>query len=243
MSVQCLSCKKYYNTGLSCKGCYEEAAVELKREIDEFKAKVAFLRLSSPSSHDDPTQYHPRSSPLLSDVVLVASDDFLETPVPIPANKVILACRSPVFKAMFENEMKESISGTIKISDVTYDSLRAFVNYLYTAEVCLDEQIACSLLVLAEKYQVKHLKEHCESYLVSSLKWHNSLSNHVFAYQHGAGKLLEASLSIISDNMNKFINTDEYHELVKKDASFVVGIFEAHVAKQVNTATKNASPG
>ncbi|KHG29006.1 hypothetical protein F383_35845 [Gossypium arboreum] len=65
---------------------------------------------------------------------------------------------SPVFKAMLENEMEESKSGTIKISDVSYDALRAFVNYLYTAESWLDEQMACDLLVLTEKYQVKHLK-------------------------------------------------------------------------------------
>ncbi|GAB2289918.1 hypothetical protein Dimus_024217 [Dionaea muscipula] len=245
MSVQCWSCKKYYNTnggGLTCKGCYDEAgltAVELKREIEELKAKVAFLQLSSPSSHDDPTQYQPRSSPLLSDVILVASDDFPDTPVPVSANKVVLVSRSPVFKAMLETEMKESISGTIKISDVTYDSLRAFINYLYTAEVCLDEQIACGLLVLAEKYQVKHLKEHCEGYLVSQLNWDNSVSNYVFASEHGAENLLKTSLSIITDNMDKFIITDEYRELVKKDASLVVGIFEAHMAKQVNTAAKN----
>ncbi|GAB2289909.1 hypothetical protein Dimus_024208 [Dionaea muscipula] len=238
--LQCMSCKKYcYNKDRrgTCEVCYvevRETAVELKREVEELKAKIAFLQLSSPSWHDDPTQYDPRSSPLLSDVVLVASD----TLVPIPANKVVLASRSPVFKAMFENDMKEKISGMIKISDVTCDSLCLFVNYLYTAEVCLDEQIACDLLVLAEKYQVKHLKEHCEKYLVSTLSLDNSYSNYVFALQYGAEKLLEASLSIITDNMDTFMNTDEYLELVKKDASLVAGIKEAHMTKQVNIAAK-----
>ncbi|GAB2289902.1 hypothetical protein Dimus_024201 [Dionaea muscipula] len=228
----------------TCKECYVEArdtAVELKRlkrENKELKANVDFLRLSSPPAHDDPI---PRSSPLSSDVTLVISD--ICPFALVRANRFILASRSPVFKAMLETKMKESISGMIKISDVTYDSLRAFVNYLYTAEVFLDEQIACDLLVLAEKYQVKHLKEHCESYLVSSLNWDNSVSNYLFANQHGARKLLEASLSIITDNMDKFMNTDEYRELVENDASFVVRIFEAHMAKQVNTAAKNASLG
>ncbi|TYI92760.1 hypothetical protein E1A91_D02G093800v1 [Gossypium mustelinum] len=84
--------------------------------------------------------------PLFPDVVLVASDDGLP-PVPVPAHRAVLVNRSPVFKAMLENEMEESRSGTIKISEVSYDALRAFVNYLYTAEAWLDEQRAC------EKYQ------------------------------------------------------------------------------------------
>ncbi|KAF9590276.1 hypothetical protein IFM89_032284 [Coptis chinensis] len=81
--------------------------------------------------------------------------------------------RSPVFKAMLENEMEESISGTIKISEVTYDALHSFVQFLYTAEVSLDEQMACDLLALAEKYQVKHLKSHCENILTSKLNAEN----------------------------------------------------------------------
>ncbi|GAB2289792.1 hypothetical protein Dimus_024097 [Dionaea muscipula] len=226
----------------TCKECYLEArdtAEELRRENKKLKANVDFLRHSSPWSHDDRIEYHPRSSPLSSDVTLIASDD--SPHVPIPANKFVLASRSPVFKAMLENAMEESISGIIKISDVTYDSLHAFVNYLYTADVCLDDKIASELLVLAEKYQIKHLNEFCQKYLVSSLNWDNLVSNYVFAYQHSAGILLEASLSIITNNMDKFMNTDDYGELVKEDPSCVVGIFEAYMQKQVNIVAKKGS--
>ncbi|GAB2289803.1 hypothetical protein Dimus_024107 [Dionaea muscipula] len=234
------------NSPGSCKECYVKARdktvelerknEELERKNEELKVIVDFLRLSSPSSHDDPIA---RSSPLSSDVTLVASDDLPDAP--IPANKLVLANRSPVFKAMLETAMEESISGTIKISDVTYDLLHVFVNYLYTADVCLDEKIASNLLVLAEKYQVKHLNELCQRYLMSNLNWDNSLSKYVFARQHSAGILLEASLSIITDDIDKFMNRDEYGELVKKDPSSVVGIFEAYAKKQVNIAAKKGS--
>jgi len=49
---------------------------------------------------------------------------------------------------MLESEMEESRSGIIKIYDVSYDVLRAFVHYMYTAEALLDEQMASDLLVL-----------------------------------------------------------------------------------------------
>ncbi|GAB2302334.1 hypothetical protein Dimus_036349 [Dionaea muscipula] len=236
----------YYTTNFphSCKECHvkstdtavelqrkneklERKNEELEREIEALKANVDFLSHSFSSSHDD----HPRSFPLFSDVALVASDDSPDAP--IPANKFVLASHSPVFKAMLETAMEESISGIIKMSDVTYGSLHAFVKYLYTADVCLDVKIASDLLILAEKYQVKHLKEHCERYLVSNLNWDNSILNYVFACKHSAGKLLEASLSIITNNMDKFMNTNEYGEIIRKDLSLLVGIFEAYMIKQV----------
>lgn len=148
------------------------------------------------------------------------------------------ASRSPVFRAMLENEMEESLSGTIKISDVSYDALRAFVNYLYTAEACLDENMACDLLVLAEKYQVKHLKTYCEKFLISKLNWENSLVNFAFAHQHNAKNLLDAALALIMDNMDKLSKREEYKELVEKDPRLVVELYEAYLSKQVNTAVR-----
>ncbi|KAJ6306923.1 hypothetical protein OIU78_022100 [Salix suchowensis] len=208
-TMRCISCKEYYGRcdAGTCKECYEEASEteeELKREIDDLKAKVAFLRFWSPLDH--------RSSagPCFTDVVLVASsDDGLPgtaSSVPVPAHKAVLASRSPVFKAMLENEMEESRSGIIKISDVSYDVLRTFVNYLYTAEACLDEQMAYDLLILAEKYE------------------------------HNAKHLLESALSLITDNMDKLTKREEYMELVEKDPRLVVDIYEAYLSKQVNTA-------
>ncbi|GAB2289800.1 hypothetical protein Dimus_024104 [Dionaea muscipula] len=219
-------------------GCYvkaRERVVELEREIEELKANVDFLGHFSPWSPDA----QPRSSPLCSDVTLVAFDDTPDNPV--PANKFVLASRSLVFKAMLETTMEESISGTIKISEVTRDSLHAFVNYLYTAEVCLDEKIASDLLALADKYQIKQLNELCQRYLIPFLNWDNSISYYAFAYKHSAEKLLESSLSIITKNMDKFINSDDYRDLAKKDPSFLVGIFEDYTKKHVNDAAKKES--
>ncbi|KAJ8762912.1 hypothetical protein K2173_023041 [Erythroxylum novogranatense] len=258
-TMRCLSCKDEYGTrdAGTCKECYEEASEtkeELKREIEDLKAKVAFLRFWSPLDHhhyhhllhfNNNHQYHQNgninrssSGPYFTDVVLLAASDDgpIGSPVPVPAHKAVLVNRSPVFKAMLENEMEESRSGTIKISDVSYDALRTFVNYLYTAEACLDEQMACDLLVLAEKYQVKHLKAYCEKFLVSKLNWDNSVMSFAFAHQHNAKNLLETALSLITDNMDKLTKREDYMELVEKDPRLVVEIYEAYLSKQVNTA-------
>ena len=124
--------------------------------------------------------------------------------------------------------MEESRSGMIKIHDVSYDVLRYFVHFLYTAEVLLDEQLACDLLVLAEKYQVKHLKAFCEEFMTSKMNNDHAIAHYTFGHRHDAYKrLLEAAPSLIMHNMA---------ELVQKDSWLVVEIYEAYLTRQVNTA-------
>lgn len=241
--LQCLSCTDHYEVkdAGTCRDCYDEASEtedELKREIDDLKAKLGFLQLLAPfdpsSSSSSIHPHQPRPSFSFADVVLVAASEV--NPVPVYAHKAVLVSRSPVFRAMLKNEMEESLSGTIKISDVSYNVLEVFVNYLYTAEAELDEQMACDLLVMAEKYEVKHMKEYCEKFMISRLTWDNSISCLVFAHQQHAKRLFDAALLIIVDNINKIHKNDEYMDLAKKEPNLVLEIFVACLSKQKNTA-------
>uniref|UniRef100_J3MJU7 BTB domain-containing protein n=1 Tax=Oryza brachyantha TaxID=4533 RepID=J3MJU7_ORYBR len=223
----CQSCKEEYEEedAGTCKECYEEASEteeELKREIDDLRSRLLFLPL-------------PSTSPLCSAASAEAAAARPDTPA-VPAHRVILASRSPVFRAMLENEMEESRSGIIKIYDVCYDVLRAFIHYMYTAEALLDEQMASDLLVLAEKYEVKNLKAFCEKFLTSKVSNDNAIAHYAFAHRHSAKQLLETSLSAIMDNMSTLADREEYKELVEKDPRLVVEIYEAYLNRQVNTA-------
>lgn len=228
VTMRCLSCEDDYDPddAGTCKECYDEAnetEEEFKRQIQDLKSKVSFLTLASPLD-----------APSTTDLVLLPSGDTFSPS--IPAHKAVLVSRSPVFRAMLENDMEESRSGTIKIADVSYDALRAFVNYLYTAEACLDNQMACNLLVLGEKYQVKHLKAYCEKYLISKLNWEKAIVNFAFAHQHNANQLQDAALAVIMENMDNLTKNEDYTELVETNPRLVVEIYEAYLAKQVNTA-------
>ncbi|XP_030491263.1 BTB/POZ domain-containing protein At4g08455 isoform X1 [Cannabis sativa] len=242
-TMRCISCQEDYDAhdGGTCKECYDEAndtEEDLKREIEDLRAKVAFLKLCD--SMDYPNHYSTAPTPYstrFSDVILVALEGTSGAPAPaVPAHKAVLASRSPVFRAMLENEMEESRSGTIKINDVSYEALRAFVNYLYTADADFNEHMAYSLLVLAEKYQVNHLKICCERFLISTLNWDNLIGSYAFAHQHNAKLVLEASLSMITENMDKLTKREEFLELKEKDPHLIVEIYEASLSKQVNTA-------
>ncbi|XWS21694.1 hypothetical protein CRYUN_Cryun30bG0076300 [Craigia yunnanensis] len=237
MVAFCMLCRgeiNYVREIGMCKKCSENIENKRDLEIDDLKAKVAFLSFWSPSKDDDAHHDSTSSALFFPDVTLVTSDSDDSSslpPDPILAHKAILANRSPVFKAMLENEMEESKTGTIKIIDASNDAIRAFVNYMYTAEALVDEKMGCALLVLAEKYMVKHLKEYCEKFLSSQLYWENSLKSYAFAQQHNAKQLLQSALAIILENMEKLTQMEEYKELVEKDPRLVVEIYEAYITK------------
>jgi speckle-type POZ protein len=71
-AMRCISCREEYlpRDAGTCKECYVEAGEteeELKREIDDLKAKISFLRFSSPLDHVN------SNSTSFTDVVLIAS--------------------------------------------------------------------------------------------------------------------------------------------------------------------------
>uniref|UniRef100_M8BAC7 BTB and MATH domain-containing protein 43 n=1 Tax=Aegilops tauschii TaxID=37682 RepID=M8BAC7_AEGTA len=139
---------------------------------------------------------------------------------------------------MLDSEMEESRSGVIKMYDVSYDVLRAFVHYMYTGEALLDEQMACDLLVLAEKYEVKHLKTYCEKFITSKVNNDNAIVHYAFAHRHGAKQLLEASMSALMDSMPTLAEREEYKELVERDPRILVEIYEtygAHATQEAKT--------
>ncbi|XP_071699272.1 BTB/POZ domain-containing protein At4g08455-like [Rutidosis leptorrhynchoides] len=244
--MTCIACGKWMSADSdsdseaagTCRACYVKA---IKTENEELKSKVSFLMFWDPLD-SQPDYDHPSTDRFFSDIVLIAVDLDSGKPVansvPVPANKALLADRSPVFRAMLATEMEETLSGTIKLSDVSHEAVRTFVNFLYIGETPLDDDMACELIILADKYDVKYLKTYCEKFLISKLNWERSLKNYLFAHQHNAKNLLDAALSMIFDNMDKLSKQEGYVELVEKDHRFVMDIYETYFSKKENFSKK-----
>lgn len=93
--------------------------------------------------------------PILADVTIVTSD--LMT---IRAHKMILV-RSPVFRAMFTNEMKEKINNEVVVKNFKHDIMQELLKYIYTDKVGDLRLIAGDLLVAADYYDLPELKKIC----------------------------------------------------------------------------------
>ena len=101
---------------------------------------------------------------LLSDVTITINKER-----DIAAHRCVLAARSPVFRAMFQQSMQETAVGQVHIDDVDAVAFDSFLRSLYS--LSLDSKCQCvpGVLVLADRYQVADLVRACLDHLTSTV--------------------------------------------------------------------------
>lgn len=86
----------------------------------------------------------------------------------IPAHKLWLAAKSPVFYAMFCGKLAET-KGHIDLPDCEYEGMLEFLRFLYTNNVLLSGNNVMQVLYLAEKYMIPDLTDRCNKFLNRNL--------------------------------------------------------------------------
>ena len=88
---------------------------------------------------------------LLSDVTIKCGNEEFK------AHKAILASQSPVFRKMFEVDMKEKQSNVVEISDIDPVVTSDLLAYLYTGTAPNMDALVKDLLNVANKYEISSL--------------------------------------------------------------------------------------
>ncbi|GIX67018.1 TD and POZ domain-containing protein 4 [Caerostris extrusa] len=125
-----------------------------------------------------------------------------------PAHRAILCARSPVFRAMFQADMKETITACIEIEDMEDNTLNEFLWFLYTDGLGdLQWDVITELYYAADKYQVSRLKAMCSSVLMKNIAECNACEILHLADVHQDSVLKECVVDFIL----------LHHELFKSD--------------------------
>ncbi len=127
-------------------------------------------------------------------------------------HKVVLTARSSIFAAMFHQDMVEAKTNTIRIEDMSAETLRHFINFLYTDKLTpgLPLKQLVPVLAAAEKYNIQGLKSRAElriaefinvsniSEILSMAETHNCLliKEHLVSY---LSKIKDFDSVIVSD--------------------------------------------
>lgn len=160
-----------------CNGCRLPVKTkELTKPSPDFTRRYALENpkssiLNSPlnleSLSDDLTKLF--NGNLMTDVQLVCGDNKFH------AHKLILASRSNVFSAMFENKMAESKSGVICIEDIDASVMSVFLKYLYSGKIDdeLPEDTIIKLYAVGDKYAVYALMKICSNFMAKNLTQEN----------------------------------------------------------------------
>ncbi|XP_055355874.1 uncharacterized protein LOC129601164 [Paramacrobiotus metropolitanus] len=115
-----------------------------------------------------------------------------------PVHRAILAGQSPVFAAMFQNDMQEKATGICKINDIGVDALKIMIEFVYTrASVTTDDNLP-ELWMAADKYDMADLRAECLRLMLQAIKAETALGYFDFARQHNLKKLRAAAARLIS---------------------------------------------
>jgi len=124
-------------------------------------------------------------------------------------HKGILSARSPVFKAMFQSNMKENESGTVEIEDIQQEVVLEFLQYIYTGTISLNfEKYGEELFAVADKYQVDQLKGACENEMISKLDAENCIEMLLLGDRYKARNLKKSAVDFFNKNKEKFDSFD-----------------------------------
>ncbi|XP_071033286.1 speckle-type POZ protein B-like [Parasteatoda tepidariorum] len=144
----------------------------------------------------------------------------------ISAHKFVLVARSPVFSAMFEQDMIENQTGEVDILDMDGTTLKSFLEFMYTGIVDeMDYGIATKLLIAADKYQVQSLKNMCSAFLMSVLCLKNVCEITTIADLVNDENLKSVVFNYIKANASCILASPEWAEWIGKNFKLASEIF------------------
>ncbi|CAL1292941.1 unnamed protein product [Larinioides sclopetarius] len=198
-----------------------DAAVDLKEALTNLIEPPRFEREIHPSTNSLTNDLiHLFENKYLADISLRVRDEVF------PVHKAILSARSPVFKTMFDTNMKEKFTNTIEIDDIEPDTIRRLLLYIYsdTLDSDIGWENASSLCLAAEKYSVIGLKEKCSSFLKQNLSLTNICKTVFLADALLDEDLKNAALTFIEKNDKEVMNSNEWKHFALEHPQLTVEI-------------------
>lgn len=159
-----------------------------------------------------------------SDVTLVASCG-----KELPAHKFVLAARSPVFLAMFTNDMKEMTENSVVIKDLDYDSIKEMLRFMYVGKVENFDNVSGGILEAQDKYQIDGLKELWEEHFFANINVDNVLDLLALSIRYEIDKIQFLAEKFIRCHAKSIIDSAAFKAIDEPDFLAKVVRILAHV--------------
>lgn len=128
----------------------------------------------------------------------------------LDAHRIVLACFSPYFSAMFRNEHLESTQRKILMHGIDSQSLSELIDYAYSSTLTINERNVQNLLAGASLLQITTVVDACCEFLQSNLDHENCLGIAYFAEMHSCVQLYELSWRYVLENFSEVSKTEEF---------------------------------
>ena len=162
----------------------------------------------------------------MSDVQVKCGDQTFD------AHQLILSARSPVFKRMFDNEMKEKRNRLVDIQGFDPIVVQEMLKFIYTGKCSVsdkdaDPELASELLKAAHRYQLHTLVEMCGDVLPSTLTPENALELLELSDLYEAQGLKKQAMDMVVAHMKTIRGSDKWKECRRKCPHLCMDITEA----------------
>uniref|UniRef100_A0ACD5UCT1 Uncharacterized protein n=1 Tax=Avena sativa TaxID=4498 RepID=A0ACD5UCT1_AVESA len=152
------------------------------------------------------------------------------------AHKIVLATRSPVFKAELYGPMRDKRRHTIIVQDMQPAVFKSLLHFIYTDSLPpmdnLDaddsKEMVKHLLVAADRYAMERMKIECESILCESFDVETVATTLALADQHHCSRLRDACLEYIvsSNRMDDVLASEGYVHLKRSCPAVLIDVLE-----------------
>ncbi|XP_041919610.1 kelch repeat and BTB domain-containing protein 3 isoform X2 [Alosa sapidissima] len=130
-----------------------------------------------------------------------------------PCHRCVLAACSDFFRVMFEVNMRERDDGTVKISNLSTQAVKAFLDFAYTGEVEITEDNVDMLFQLSSFLQVSILSKACSDFLVKILDLSNCLQLLAVSEGYGSARLQRRATEFITQSFHALAATPDFLEM------------------------------
>ncbi|GBM88111.1 Speckle-type POZ protein [Araneus ventricosus] len=152
-----------------------------------------------------------------------------------PVHKAVLSARSPVFRSMFSNDMKEKNSGHVDITDFEDDTIHRMLLYMYTDSLeDLQFESASNLYVSADKYQIPSLKCRCCSFLKDNLSPTRACEVLILADQHQDIDLKCFVQDYILENYKDVFGSEEWKDFMDTHLKLAADVMYRFTQRKIN---------
>lgn len=140
--------------------------------------------------------------------------------------KTILEARSPVFAAMFQNDMSEKKTGEINITDCDPDAFEIFLLFLYSGTVDFSKCNVCELYKITDKYDVSELKLMCADFMGENLSAENFGEALILGHDFDEEKLMSHVQNFFDENFEQIVSSDSWKTLFKENFRLANNLLE-----------------
>jgi hypothetical protein len=151
----------------------------------------------------------------------------------IYVHKYILKINSKYFesklkensRAIRETIESRKIENEIEIKEYSYDVYYAFLKYLYTDCIDIEDEKAMDLLILTEDYKEEELKQKCLEIIKNSITIENVCSLYCFCIRENINDLKDFCFEIAFNNLKEVKKTKAFQQMNETSAK----IFKSEV--------------